>query len=536
LRECTDGSTVALVVGNYRILDPTVDGACVRLPAAEASVTEHLYIPLATSGVETPDGVSAPFLLRGLSSPLTTASQPLPSPRLSAFRGKLPPQSFHSMLRAREQAMARDPSRVLFSQAQVRTAQAIPPVVGSQRSFHVCSSSSCDGFLLTTATARSVGQRVAIYLDDAAPDGGYVDADLDRVRNLFDQYLYPIDTLAFGRESDVDANSVVIVLLTPKVNALSPDCDSTGRVILGYFFGADLLPQSRNNPGSNEAEVFYGLVPDPGNTQCAISKDEANSRLPATFIHEFQHMISFAQHVLVRGGTAEDTWLNEGLSHFAEELGGRQIPDVECPSSTSCAQEFLQGDLANAFEYLAAPEEFFLIEPGNSTGRLEERGANWLFVRWLVDHFAADSILGTDLTRALVATNQVGSANVTARSGVDFSNLVAEWQLSNYLDDLPGFSSPSNRLRYKSWNFREAAAVNGGFPLVPDSTSGLGYQHSGTLRAGSGRHVRVVQEPGDPPVDLWLTGLPSAPFRVIGLTSAPLPTTIVPRVAVVRIR
>jgi hypothetical protein len=318
----------------------------------------------------------------------------------------------------------------------------------------------------------------------------------------------------------------VIVLLTQKVNALSSDCNSSGRIILGYFFGADLLPRSSANPGSNEAEVFYGLVPDPNNSQCTISKDEANIRLPATFIHEFQHMISFNQHVLVRGGSAEDTWLNEGLSHFAEELGGRQIPDVECPSSTSCAQEFVEGDLVNAFEYLSSPEEFFLIEPGNSTGKLEERGANWLFVRWLSDHFASDSILGTDLTRALVAANQVGSVNVSARSGVDFSILVGEWQLSNYLDDLPGFSAPGSRLRYKSWNFRQAAAPNGGFPLVPDSTDGIAYEHSGTLRAGSGRHVRVVQEPGDPAVDLRLT----AP------TLTPLPRTIVPRIALVRIR
>jgi hypothetical protein len=319
----------------------------------------------------------------------------------------------------------------------------------------------------------------------------------------------------------------VIVLLTQKVNELSPDCNSSGRVILGYFFGADLLPRSSRNPGSNEAEVFYGLVPDPGNAACTIPLAEANSRLPTTFIHEFQHMISFNQHVLVRNGTAEDTWLNEGLSHFAEELGGRLIPDAECPSSPSCAQEFLEGDLLNAFEYLAFPEDFFLIEPGNSTGRLEERGANWLFVRWLVDHFASEPILGPNLTLALVNTSDIGSANVTARTGVPFSTLVGEWQLSNYLDDLPGFSAASSRLQYTSWNFREAAAPNGGFPLVPDSTDGTAYAHTGTLRAGSGRHIRVVQEPGDPAVDLRLTG---------ATANDPLPRSIAPRIALVRIR
>jgi hypothetical protein len=523
--ECTATSTQSLAVGQHAILDPTTDGACVRLPAAAAGA-EHLYIPLATAGQETPDGVSVPYELSSV--PSATAAPPaLPSPLLSPFRSRLPPQTFHSMLRTREQALSRTLPRALFSQGNVRASSSPPPVVGEQRSFDVCATSACSSFVQTTATARSVGERVAIFVDNAAPAGGYTDPDLDRVRTLFDQFLYPIDTVAFGRESDIDANGVVIVLLTQRVNALAPDCNSTGRVILGYFFGADLLPRGSDNPGSNEAEVFYGMVPDPGNSSCTISKEEANRRLPTTFIHEFQHMISFNQHVLIRDGSAEDTWLNEGLSHFAEELGGRQIPDLECPSSTSCAQEFLEGNVLNAFEYLASPEEFFLIEPGNSTGSLEERGANWLFVRWLTDHFAADTISGTNLTRALVETNQVGNTNVTARTGVDFSTLVSEWQLTNYLDDLAGFAVTDSRLRYKSWNFRFVADTSGSaFPLVPDSTDGTAYEHSGTLRAGSGQHVRVVQPAGAGSVDLRLTGS----------TGDPLPPSVVPRIALVRIR
>src|SRR5262249_44450926 len=156
--------------------------------------------------------------------------------------------------------------------------------------------------------------------------------------------------------------------------------------ILGYFFGLDLLPSQQH---SNDGEVFYGLVPDPGNSSCDISKDFATDFLPPTFIHEFQHMISFNQHVVMRQGVSEITWLNEGLSHFAEELGGRLIPDAECqPAFTTCRTQFLGGDVENAYDYLNDPESSFLIEPGNSTGTLAERGANWLFVRWLADHFA----------------------------------------------------------------------------------------------------------------------------------------------------
>lgn len=34
-----------------------------------------------------------------------------------------------------------------------------------------------------------------------------------------------------------------------------------------------------------------------------------------------------------------------------------------------------------------------LTEPGNVDGTLADIGANWLFVRWLADHFSTDSRL-----------------------------------------------------------------------------------------------------------------------------------------------
>jgi hypothetical protein len=240
-------------------------------------------------------------------------------------------------------------------------------------------------------------------------------------------------------------------------------------------------------------------------------------------------MISFNQHRLIRGTSSEDTWLNEGLSHFAEELVARRVPATECPSG-SCYQDFLaDGNIRNAFAYLESTEAFFLIEPGNSTGKLQERGANWLFVRWLVDHFASDSVLGTDLTRRLVATSLTGATNVVAQTGVAFSVLVPEWQMANYLDDLAGFDEPASRLRYKTWNFRELFpdSLSRSFPLIPDNTAGNGYSHTGVLRAGSGRHVLVTQAAGAPPVDLLLSG---------PLGTEPVSPAVDARIGLVRIR
>ena len=525
---CTDANTEALAVGQHRILDPNQDDACVRLPAAGASGAEYLYVPVATEGSETEDGIQADYRVAG-SAPAAAAARGLPSPLLSAFRPPVRGDAFHSMLRARERDLSQSASVALFDRARVSASATVPVTVGEPRTFQVCATPRCDAFVDANATAQVVGNRVAIFVDDDAPAGGYSNPDLVDVGALFDDFLYPIDTTAFGRESDIDANGVVIVLLTHRVNALSPDCDAVGSVILGYFFGADLLSRSSNNPGSNEAEIFYGLVPDISNPTCSITEQFARERLPPTFIHEFQHMISFNQHRLVRGGSAEDIWLNEGLSHFAEELGARVLPATECASG-SCFQDFLKrGNIPNAYAYMESPEDFFLIEPGNSNGTLEERGANWLFVRWLADHFAGDSVLGTDLTRRLVATSLVGAANVVTQTGVPFSVLVPEWQMTNYLDNLPGFNQPASRLRYKSWNFRQVFpdSLQQGFPLVPDNTSGPGYSATGVLRAGSGRQVLVTQAGGAAAVDLVL----SAPSGTEGVSP-----TVDARVGLVRIR
>jgi hypothetical protein len=229
-------------------------------------------------------------------------------------------------------------------------------------------------------------------------------------------------------------------------------------------------------------------------------------------------MISFNRHVLLGGGAAEETWLNEGLSHFAEELGGRLVSSGYC-SSNNCLSQFARGDLLNAYDYLTSPERYFLVEPGSSTGTLEERGANWLFVRWIADQDPADSILGGQVTRLLDGANGpggidiTGGANVTSafgalgRPGVTFATLAAEWQLTIGLADNPAFTDQIGTLHYRSWDFPAYFSQNalGPYPLVPDTTSGQSYVAAGTLRGGSGHHLRVVQPAAGAAVAVFLT-------------------------------
>lgn len=535
---CATTPASALAAGAHVLVDPLTSGGCLKLPSAGVGGSEHLVVAVSTAGTETPAGISEAYTLTGqpAAGVATAARGALPSPALRAFRPSLPADRFHLSLRQRERELARDP-RAQFSRGAVSTALSVPPPVGDQRDFQVCAETSCSSFVTVTATAKYVGPRGAIYLDDTVPAGGLTQADIDSLGMLFDGgtagavNMYSIDSAAFGAESDLDTNNVAIILLTDAVNALSGNCNSTGSVILGFFFGLDLFPGMAN---SNGGEIFYGFVPDPANPSCTVSKNFVESILPPTFIHEFQHMISFNQRVLVRSGQAEDTWLNEALSHFAEELGGRLLPAVAPGTTPDRFSQFLSGNVTNAYDYLEDPEVTFLITPGNSTGTLKERGANWLFIRWIADHFDSDPN-GANLTRALVQTTRAGSANVAAATGVAFSTLVPEWQLANYLDNLTGFTPQSTRLQYDSWNFRSTfASLNqqapGTFPrpypLVPDQSVNGTYTRTGTLRSGSGRHIVVTQSASADSLEL----------RLRNGAGAPLSSTIAARYGVVRIR
>jgi hypothetical protein len=519
-----------LPVGEHTIIDASSEG-CIRLPSAGAGGAEYLYVALATEGKESGNGTSVGYDLAGSGSgtpPLASLRRPL----LRAFQGPTSAEAFHGRLRAMERELSERPGRGLLEGVSASTAAQPAPVLGEQRTFNVLKNSTVEGtaasdYVQVTGTAKYVGQHAAIFLDDAAPTPGYTQADLDKVGATFDNYLYPIDVTAFGSESDINGDHLVLVLLTDRVTKLA-GCGGNS-VVVGYFFARDLTP---GVVGSNGAEIFYGLAPDPS---CGISPADAVDNIPHVFIHEFQHMINYNQHVLVRSGVSEETWLNEGLSTFAEELGGRQVPDSVC-SNNDCVTQFIASDVGNGYDYLSDVEGNYLVGPSDRPPPipLAEYGAAWLFVRWVTDHFGQPPALGTDITQRLVQTSATGSDNVTSVTNVPFSTLVTQWQMANYLDNLPGFTPSDARLQYQTWDFRQTYAAihqqnpldfDRVYPLVPDSTNGS-YSRSGQLLGGSGRHVLVVQPPSSGEID----------FKLTAADGTTLPTTVQPRIGLVRIR
>ena len=522
-------SQLTLAVGQYVAIDPASDGGCVTFPANASTVdsAEYLLVPQSAPGTF---GQSSPFQLRTATLAATAMlgqrlAEPA-SPRTAATR-------FDGMLRAlgRARSFAAAAARRSAPAAAAPRAPVAPtpPVVGSIRSFVVCNSLNCSTFKTVSARARAVGAHVAIYIDTLAPAGGLDSTHLDTLRQVFDTLLYPLDTLRFGAVSDLDANGVVIALMTPVVNALvtKTACGSSG-FIAGFFYPGD-LDLSAPASSSNHGEIFYSIVADPtGTLSCAHTSGEVDSITPGTFVHEFQHMINFAGHVLLRPGTAsEEGWLDEGLSKYAEELAGRKYLALTPPDNGTFSL-YAFNDVDDAYKYLSATGASPLLIEFDQ-GTLAEVGASWLFARYLVDQF------GDSLPRKLDQTTLVGSGNVAAQTGHSFDTTVTRWALANWVSDLPGFATPAE-LSYTSWHFRtrtylslyqqDSSRFQHPYPLIPTTSAGSAVSLSGTLRSGSGVYGRALQAPGAAAFTLFFNGG----------GNAALPAALVPRLNVIRIR
>ena len=523
----TRGTQISLAVGAYSSIDPGPDSGCVIFPAnASPDSAEYLVLPWSAGG--TP-ATSAPFTLKSVSAAAAPAMALTASLSPARFGGAPSARgpaalAFDRMLRqSARTARYSLPARSVSAAGSVaRAALAGPPTVGSMRTFKVCANMACSSFNNVGAVARSVGLHIAIYVDTLAPAPGLSTSDLDSLKTLFDTRLYTLDTLTFGHVSDIDSNTVVIVLMSNTVNKLvtAATCNTSGYVA-GFFFPADLAPGISQN--YNNGEIFYSIVADSSGTlSCAHKPSEVNNVTPVTFTHEFQHMINFVEHVLVKNGDSEEGWLDEGLSKYAEEIAGRSF-GTQDPHFT----QFAIGDVFDAYQYLAATGTSALMIP-EDTGSLAEIGASWLFTRYIVDQF------GDSLPGRLVRTALTGAANVTSQTGQPFAQTVSQWALTNWVSDLPGFTTPTE-LQYKLWHFRttygnlssqDPTDFPAAYPLVPAVSAGSVVNVSGTLWSGSGVYVRALQGANSAAFTLQLTG-------ALGTVVSP---GVIPRLVVLRIR
>jgi hypothetical protein len=444
----------------------------------------------------------------------------------------------HARLRQEEQAW-RPSGPVSRARVSASVRGAPSAAADTLRTFSVLNTlAETPAFSSVAARLRFEGQRVLLYVDTLA-NAAYTASELTGMGTLYDTRLAPAVTSAFGDGSDIDGNGRLIFLLTPTVNAMvsASQCATSG-FVRGFFYNQDLRSTAAT---SNRAEIFYAYVPDSaGRWSCPHAKAEVMANLPPTFMHELQHMLSFGEHALERGGTAEEIWLNEGLSHMAEELGslsyetrfpapsGRTNPTSIFPDSST---PFINPNLLYSYRYLFSSAIYSVTScaPGTFCS-LAERGGTWLFLRWMADQ------QGSAVFRRLVETNLTGRANLEAVLGRSTASALADYAMAVSADSIVGSprSATPAQLRFTSRNLRrlyrslfEAFGIAGGvgrpFPIEPLALS-PGSQVTGTMRPGTFLTYRLRIP----------AGTPSASLRLLAVDGTPFPATSGAQVAILR--
>jgi hypothetical protein len=219
----------------------------------------------------------------------------------------------------------------------------------------------------------------------------------DAVR-AFDDEVYPRAGRDSGQAMDVDRDGRFTILMTPRLARLS-----TGTTpVRGFVRGSD----------------FYRDLPAPFGNGCDMMWLDATlptgPHLRTLLAHEYTHAVVFSEHVF--GGYPsdgaprdEESWLNEGLAHAAEEAHGYCWTNLDHRIAA----------------YLDPPESSPLVVPDAYAAGLwrdpGHRGAAFLFVR----HCARRH--GPDLPRRLTQSGLCGVANLEAATLTPFDELFRRW-------------------------------------------------------------------------------------------------------------
>ena len=454
-----------------------VEAGTLYLPAG-AEGNEYVYIPFFASE----EGTAR--LRISVTGENVTPSRAASQARISAgFTGSaapLPPADEERHLAQlqwqREQLdrRGRDPiwqaNRTRIAGAMQAAAQALPSVgdIIPLRVSNPASQNLCANPLIRQGRVAAITERAIVVMDTRDPV--IPDADLNRIGVEFDQLVWPVNLQNFGEPTDLDQNGRVIIFFTSVVNQIGAG---------GFFFGGDVVPRGPGSglppssdptftcAASNQAEIFYVLVPD-----ARTSRAQVLQAATAIVGHEFQHLINFSRRLYVnRARTGEEVWLNEGLSHIAEELLYYQVTPLDprqnitvetiraSQASVDAFNRYGIQNIGRYSEYLDDPDEESLMAADDS---LETRGATWAFLRYAADR---DERADDLFFRALVNSQTSGMANLQAVLGSDPRDWMQDWTISVYTDD--HVPDVGERFQQPSWNFRSIVSflASGRFPL-----------------------------------------------------------------------
>lgn len=377
--------------------------------------------------------------------------------------------------------------------------------VGDQRSFFLVNPAGDghSGWALE-AICHGVHAGWALWVDKADQP-----ADLNELWTLVSHLSLPRAQALWGQPSDVDQNGRVDVVVSGRLN-------QTG-VAVGFFNPADLFPRvtvsssAEFNPLSNQGEVLYLGLPVAGALDWSVAS------LAATAAHEYQHLVRFSTHTLAeisRGNDrapAEETFLDEGLSHLTESLVGLGRSG---------------GNLLFAWSYLQAPWQTSLVGT-DASGREDsaaKRGGMALFLWHLFQqagggHWSDERPAQFEDGGGLQALRNIGQGGRTGLAGLEAAfekpvpELLADWMEAVEERMNPVAVANSSGLAFDKITGEPTSLTGFEGPCLP-----LGFEGAGSL-AGA-----CLEGPRPAAVNQMLSLLPWSPVwfdAVEGLVGDP---------------
>jgi hypothetical protein len=384
--------------------------------------------------------------------------------------------------------------------------------VGDEIKLNGNANQACSNADTRTGRVAAVGNRAIVVSDKENPTGGYTDAEYASIVATFDTLVFPMDTAAFGAPSNISPYGKIILFYTRAVNALTPQ--GAGFTIGGFFFARDLYPKTARNglpacATSNETEMFYLLVPDPDgvvNSNRRAKTDVTRLNL-TTIAHELQHLINASRRLVVNGASSgtETVWLDEGLSHLAEELlyfrvsgystrSNLVLTDVNGARATDFTT-FAAQNFSRFYSFITAPENNSPYAPNDSLGT---RGAIWNFLRFAAARQGTNGEAA--FLRSLVNTTATGVTNLQqVLSGGAFADYLRDWTISLIADDYSSATTTALGAQYTNpaWNFRSiypglrlaGGAALGVYPIATRSLV-TGVPQRIALAGGASSYIR----------------------------------------------
>lgn len=530
---CTGVTPVTLAVGEVRTsLSGT--GICLHADATSEYLVNAFHgstvfsaqtqVGIAGFGITTPTS----------SAPLgSTANRVLPGGLLNVGSASDPRRALDLRMRnaeRRELAPRMAAARLARRSGALRAIAPAPPTVGQILQLNVdedCNTPSGTQPHYRYGRVAAITTNSIVVADTSNPANGFTDAEYNALGVTFDTLVDPLDKAAFGNPTDIDANGRIIIFYTSAVNALTP-AKSQG-IIEGFFNPRDLFPKTapatatvQGCNASNFAEMFYVLVPDPAGTinGNVRTKAEVQQVTVAVLAHEYQHLINASRRLYVTNANDfEEVWLNEGLSHIAEELlyyhaagltPQQNIDGTSVRTTQKRVDAFNQYQTGNFGRYQLFLQNPTVSSPYADNDSLANRGAIWCFLRYAADHHGSPD--GT-VWQQLVNSPTIGMANLTNVFGANILNQIRDWSISVYTDDLvattPAYQEPS-------WNFRSLYPLLGAttYPLSVIRLSN-GAQTTQTLSGGGSLYTTFDIQAGVTGAVAWTVASPNVQISIV---------------------